>query len=367
MHPILGNRLRLWLYLAAWMLVGLALAVLLRATSPRSWRDAVLVAQPMALIYAFVCLSAWWVCRAFPLGRTSPGRLLAALLGAASIAALSWAALAGLWERLVTDTTAHWPGATGGGRAIEPGDRAARAFVLFFAAGVPLHLISAAAHYLIMTFERAGAAERQALQAQVAARESELRALRAQLDPHFLFNSLNSINALVGTDPEGARRMCERLGEFMRLTLALAARETVPLADEMALVERYLAIEQVRFGERLASDVRVEPGAEMAPVPPLLLQPLVENAVKHGVASRLDGGCIRIEAHRESERLVVQIENPCDAEAVPRRGASVGLENVRRRLRATDPGRSQLVAGQIGEIYRVVLTLSDRSDTGEAT
>jgi LytS/YehU family sensor histidine kinase len=159
--------------------------------------------------------------------------------------------------------------------------------------------------------------------------------------------------------------MCEALGEFMRLTLALAARESVPLADEMALVERYLSIERVRFGARLASDVQVAPGAETALVPPLLLQPLVENAVKHGVASRLEGGCIRIDARREAEHLVVRIENPCDAEPVARRGASVGLENVRQRLRATDSGRSQLVAGRDGEMFRVVLTLADRS-IGEA-
>src|SRR6185436_2785588 len=117
---------------------------------------------------------------------------------------------------------------------------------------------------------------------------------------HFLFNSLNSIAALVGTDPEGARRMCERLGDFLRRTLALGARDAVTLGEELELVDRYLAIEQVRFGARLSFDRRIGPGAAECVVPPLLLQPLVENAVKHGVADRVDGGTIVIDAHREN-------------------------------------------------------------------
>src|SRR3989442_11676468 len=104
---------------------------------------------------------------------------------------------------------------------------------------------------MILALEASHAAERHALESQLSPREAELRALRAQLNPHFLFNSLNSINALVGADPEAARRMCERLGDFLRRTLALGARDAVTLGEELALVDRYLDIEQVRFGSRL--------------------------------------------------------------------------------------------------------------------
>ena len=120
--------------------------------------------------------------------------------------------------------------------------------------------------------------------------------MRAQLNPHFLFNSLNSINALVGGDPEGARRMCEGLGDFLRRTLQLGAREAVTLGDELALVDRYLAIEQVRFGDRLAVERAIDADALACLLPPLLLQPLVENAIKHGVAERIEGGTVRIAA-----------------------------------------------------------------------
>src|SRR5262249_42091949 len=153
-----------------------------------------------------------------------------------------------------------------------------------------------------------------------------------QLHPHFLFNSLNSISALTGREPEAARRMCQLLGDFLRTSLALGARERVTFGEELELASRYLAIEQVRFGSRLGIERRIEPAAERCLVPPLLIQPLIENAVKHGVADRVEGGTIEIVAARRGTRLEITIENPRDPEAPPRRGQGLGLENVRQRL-----------------------------------
>ena len=189
------------------------------------------------------------------------------------------------------------------------------------------------------------------------AREAELRALRAQLNPHFLFNSLNSINALVGTDPEAARRMCEGLGDFLRRTLALGSRDAVTLGEELALVERYLGIEQVRFGERLRVERAVDPDAATCRVPPLLLQPLVENAIKHGIQDVVEGGAIRIEARCENGLLRVVVENPVDADAPIRRGEGVGLENVRRRLAVFGAREAHLATNRKGDRFRVTLTL----------
>lgn len=379
MHPILGNRWRLALYLAAWVLVGLLLAVLLRAAAPWPVLPAVLQAVPMAILYGFMCLSAWWVCRAAPLGRTSPWRTIVALVGAASVATVSWALLGTQWARIVFAVAGRIgasasPGSidTWIGRTGPPGATAsfetlrAGAFLVFLAAGIPSYLFSALVHYLIIAFEASRAAERRALESQVVARDAELRALRAQLNPHFLFNSLNSINALVGSDPEAARRMCERLGDFLRQTLALATRETVPLGEELALVERYLAIEKVRFGDRLESRIRATPEARACAVPPLLLQPLVENAVKHGITARLEGGLIEIDAVRDGDALHVRLSNPYDEDGTSERGEGVGLENVRRRLRAIDARRSQLTATRDRGRFQVELSLGvEPGPTGE--
>jgi LytS/YehU family sensor histidine kinase len=203
---------------------------------------------------------------------------------------------------------------------------------LLFASGVLLFLLALTVHYLLLAFEFARKAERRQLQLEVLSRDAELRALRAQLDPHFLYNSLNSISALTTVDPAGARRMCVLLADFLRDTLAISTRDRIPLADELALTDRFLGIEQVRFGDRLQVERHVDASAAQCRVPPLVLQPLVENAVTHGIAALLEGGVVRLDVSRRQDRLSIAIENPRDTEAPSKARRGVGLDNVRQRL-----------------------------------
>jgi hypothetical protein len=347
MHPLLQGRLRLALYLAVWIGVVAVLAAQLVNPPSRPLAHVLAFVGPLTLVYAFICLSAWWVCRSQPLVRTPPLRLALNLLGASVQASGVWVGLGALWA-LTLSRVAH----------IGP-DRAGlvRDLVLLFAVGVALYLQSIAGHYVLLAFEAARAAERRLFESQVSAREAELRALRAQLNPHFLFNSLNSISALTGPDPEAARRMCHLLGDFLRTSLSLGARERVTFAEELGLAERYLSIEQVRFGPRLGVEKQIEPAAERCYVPPLLIQPLIENAVKHGVADRVEGGTVRIEARRKGGALEIAVENPFDPEAPARRGHGLGLENVRQRLQALDPRRTRVDVLKEPERFRVTLTL----------
>jgi two-component system sensor histidine kinase AlgZ len=185
---------------------------------------------------------------------------------------------------------------------------------------------------LFITFEASQRSEKKALELQVLAREAELKALRAQIDPHFLFNSLNSVSALVTTDPAAARRMCILLADFLRGCLKLGSEARISLSDEMRLAEHYLNIERVRLGPRLAVEREIDPECEACLVPPLIIQPLVENAITHGVAPMLNGGTVRLEARKHGDLLKIVLENPFEAEAVRRNGMGVGLKNVRLRL-----------------------------------
>ena len=347
MHPLLTGRLRPALYLGAWVGVGVMLTNLFALYQSRPLAQALLFVGPLTLLYAFVCLSAWWVCRSHPPGDTPPLRLVTGLLGAALQSSGVWVGLGALWAVLVAHGT-HVP--------VDQA-RVVRDLALLFVAGLLLYAESIVVHYFLLAFESARAAERRVLESQVTAREAELRALRAQLNPHFLFNSLNSISALTGSDTEAARRMCQLLGDFLRMSLSLGARERVAFSEELALAGRYLSIEQVRFGERLGFEKQIEPGADRCLVPPLLIQPLIENAVKHGVADRVEGGRVRIEARRRGGLLEVAVENPRDPEAPPRRGHGLGLENVRQRLSALDPRTTRVDVFREAERFRVVLTL----------
>ena len=142
-----------------------------------------------------------------------------------------------------------------------------------------------------------------ALQAQLA--EARLDALRMQIDPHFLFNTLHAISTLVERDPRGVRRMIARLSELLRHTLNGTNEQEVPLEQELDFLRRYLEIMQIRFQGRLEIEMQVEPGVLDALVPSLILQPLVENAVKHGVSHTVGIGRIEIRAQRKGDRLVV--------------------------------------------------------------
>jgi two-component system sensor histidine kinase AlgZ len=346
MHPILARGGRLALYLGLWLLVGGLLAALLAGVGALPWGESLAVAIPMALAYAFVCLSAWYVSRSMPLVTTGALRIVATAITAAVISSAIWLLVARGW----VEVFARGAGRFDVGRAF-PALRA-----LIFGFGVLIYLLSLAVSYLIAAFEASQEAERRALELQVLAREAELRSLRAQIDPHFLFNSLNSISALTAADPPSARRMCVLLGEFLRESLAVGAHDRITVARELRLVERFLAVERIRFGDRLQVEISGGDAGECL-VPPLMLQPIVENAVTHGVAHVLEGGAVRVSASRSGDVLSLVVENPCDPDRPKGTGVGVGLANVRARLRALHGLDARLVATENKGVWRVEVAL----------
>jgi len=174
------------------------------------------------------------------------------------------------------------------------------------------------------------------LEAQLA--QAQLQALKMQLHPHFLFNTLHSVSALIHKDPDAADRMITRLGDFLRITLENAGTQEVTLQKEIEFINCYLEIEQIRFQDRLQVIVNVEPEALDAMVPNLLWQPVLENAIRHGISARSESGCIEIGARRAGGRLRVSIrDNGPGIQGGPGLGSSpnggIGLANTRARLK----------------------------------
>lgn len=193
-----------------------------------------------------------------------------------------------------------------------------------------------------------------------AATTARLEELQARIRPHFLFNTLNSAIALVREEPAKAEPMLEDLSELFRQALA-EPRESVTLADEIALAERYLAIEQVRFGNRLRIRWDLDAAASGARLPPLLLQPLVENAVKHGVEPSPDGAKLRIRTERRGSMVVIEVINSLPplrwADQPLPRGHGIALDNVRDRLRLLHDMQAQFSAGLDQQNYRVRIAI----------
>jgi LytS/YehU family sensor histidine kinase len=213
-----------------------------------------------------------------------------------------------------------------------------------------LYLLAIALHYVVLAVQSRREAE-------LLAREAELKALKAQINPHFLFNSLHSISALTSVDASRARDMCIRLSDFLRNSLRLGERTTIPFSEELALARTYLEVEQVRFGQRLRVAQDIEEGCGDCEVPPLLVQPLVENAIKHGIAMLVDGGEISMSGRCSADNLRFVIENPFDPEAPSTRRNGIGLANVRNRLEARYGNAARMEVQVEKDRYRVTLSL----------
>jgi hypothetical protein len=297
-------------YLSVWVGFAALLAILLHLPGTLDWSEAFLLAAPICLLYAFVCLTPWYMCHNLPLFSAKPLKII---LNHGSAAVVTTAGMILM--------------ARGIALFLDLGPRFQPAQPMLVALGLLWYLFSVALHYLMLAID-------DSRRAAVEAREAELRALKAQIHPHFLFNSLNSIAALVAVKPEEARSMCALLSDFLRTTLGMSERSSIPLREELELAHRYLAVERVRFGDRLTVSESVDASTLDVAVPPLLLQPLFENAVKHGIGARLEGGVLSLVTKRSGGRVSIVVENPAEAGVEKPAGTGLGLANVRRRVAA---------------------------------
>jgi len=202
--------------------------------------------------------------------------------------------------------------------------------------------------------------------------QARLNALRMQLDPHFLFNALNTISSHVERDPKLTRRMIEHLGDLLRMSLETKDRQTVPLAEEMAFLDHYLAIQKIRFGSQLNVQIDIAPEVRYASVPSLIIQPLVENAIRHGISKRSSGGTVTVSAHAVDGRLAICVTD--DGVGLPpgwtlENSQGLGLSVTRERIAGLHPDsqshfavRPREEGGTLVEIVLPLEILGDKTD-----
>ena len=346
MHPLL-TRGRFGLYLLAWIPLAGILTYLLTAGGRLKWIESATLVLPLCIVYAFICLSAWYSVKSTSLEASSLSRLSLTHILAAAFISFLWVQLARLLAYFLSGA-ALFPNLSAHVSAQLP---------ILFGAGFLFYLLAVSFHYVILSLETSREAEARAMEIGVLARDAKLKALKAQVNPHFLFNSLNSISALTSIDPARAREMCILLADFLRLTLGLGEKSSVPLVEELSLLERFLAIEKVRFGARLKMEEDIQEDCKKLLVPALLLQPLVENAVVHGIANLPDGGTVRLASHCQNGTLFILVENSFDPESTPAHRNGLGILNVRRRLEARYGSLASVHVISEEERFRVELTL----------
>lgn len=215
-------------------------------------------------------------------------------------------------------------------------------------------------YYLLQYTSSLKEKEKEEVELQNLLKQAELDALKFQLNPHFIFNSLNSISSLTLMDNMKAHEMVIKLSEFLRGSLGSENQELHTLEDELAQMKRYLDIERVRFGDRLELKEEIEPQCLKKKVPNLILQPLYENAIKYGIYEQLDNVVIKTKVYCDGDKLNILITNNYDSESVPQKGKGIGLKNIRNRLDLIY-GKSDLVTIKKGrDVFSIELLIPQK-------
>lgn len=320
-HPVLENRTWLLTWWLVWLILSACQSLLIHFVYGSTLNVALLDGVTSMLLYGVLGMAVWFPVRYILRddSETYSSIFNIVLTGTATI--FAWLFITRFLVRaLVTekiDYMIFWHSV----------------LVFRVTAGVLIFFMIILVYYLFLSAGRL--AEKAARQAQLEAqvRNGELMMLRSQINPHFLFNSLNSVSSLTVTDPLKAREMIVKLSDFMRYSLSSRNDQPVTLQNELESLRLYLQIEKVRFGERLVIEEDISPDCIMALLPGMLLQPLYENAIKHGVYESTEEIIIRTTAQRRDDLVVIRITNNIDKESVvTRRGAGIGLKNVSSRL-----------------------------------
>lgn len=347
MNPLLSNSRHIFLTLLVWLMVACLLASILVMTNAAQWKNALLFTVPCCWVFGFVSASAYFVSRSLPINKRRFLMVAGLFGGAAIISGIVWVLICIGWNQLTLLLHEEWAGI-----AINK-----HVSVLLFIAGCLLYLLSILAYDVLYAFEKIHQAQKNEAESVILARDAELQMLRTQINPHFLFNSLNSISALTAIDAVGARNMTIELAQFFRQTLAISEKKEISLADEIALCNHFLSIEKIRFGKKLQCEMDIHPLSASCMIPPMLIQPLLENAIKHGIRDLDGGGTIQLKTLVRDQWLFISLENPFDSNAKAAQGNGTGLSNLHARLNSIYENRAHVTWKKTDNQFRIEIAL----------
>lgn len=319
-HPIIANRSRFLAYWLIWTLLGLVQSMLLYLLADSGIIASLLDGMLSAIIFALISLVIWFPATQMKYDRNNLLMLIINHISISALSILSWFfSVRFLLITILPEVDTH----------LNVWERTASFRV---GTGIFLYIVVILVYYLMISFENIARKNMKEAKLENMLRETELLMLRSQINPHFLFNSLNSVSSLTLTNPNRAREMVIKLSDFMRYALTRKEDQTVPLETELGKLRLYLDIEKVRFGEKLILKEDISDECLKHMVPNMILQPLYENAVKHGVYESVDKVYINLTTKQTDKGILIIISNNFDPDSIPAGGTGTGLPNVRRRL-----------------------------------
>jgi two-component system, LytTR family, sensor kinase len=354
-HPVLANSSRLIIWWLVWLFIT-AGQLLLYYYSYGSFSNATIPDGILSLIiYSGIGLSLWYPFRYFNSTSSRTTSIIANLVLSGAISVTLWVLITKYLVQLilpkVNDYQAYWEAT----------------FPYRVGTGVFIYGLIVLAYYLFISLYRLSEKNAKEARLESLVKETELKMLRSQINPHFLFNSLNSVSSLTITDPDKAREMVIKLSEFMRYSLSKKDEQPVSLRSELENLRLYLEIEKVRFGDRLTTEENIDEKCLETKIPIMLLQPLYENAVKHGVYESTDSVSIKTKIACGKGYVEIVISNDYDLAPSSAKGTGTGLLNVSRRLDLFYGNRASIKATKENGIYSVSLFIPSEGLNYEKT
>ena len=319
-HPVLTFKVRLIVWWLVWLILATGQSLLFYYAFGNFTYLGIVDSIVSLIIYSGIGLSLWYPFSFFNTGEIRPATLISNLVLSGAISVTLWVLITKYLVLLLLPEQNNYPAyweAT---------------FPYRIGTGVFIYGLIVLSYFLFVSLSNLSEKNAKEARLETIVKETELKMLRSQINPHFLFNSLNSISSLTITDPEKARDMVIKLSEFMRYALSRKDEQPVSLQNELENLRLYLDIEKVRFGDKLTMEENIDPGCLDFKIPVMLLQPLYENAVKHGVYESTESVRIVTQAKFTEGFFEIIISNNYDPEAISRSGTGTGLLNVTRRL-----------------------------------
>jgi two-component system, LytTR family, sensor kinase len=344
-HPVLLSRVRLIVWWLVWIFLGLVQSLLFYFAYGSFSNIIIPDILVSFVLYSGIALVLWYPFKFFNSSVSRLTVLISNLVASGAITVTLWALIT--WF-LVSNML---PEASNYQRYWEA------TFPYRIGTGIFIYGLVILTYYLFVSLS--DLAEKNAREARLESlvKETELKMLRSQINPHFLFNSLNSVSSLTVTNPDKAREMVIKLSDFMRYALSRKDEQPVTLQSELENLRLYLDIEKVRFGERLSLEENIDPGCLATRLPVMLLQPLYENAIKHGVYESTRKVTIKTSVKCTGEFVEIMISNNTDPAAASVKGTGTGLMNVSRRLELSYGNRSSIKTERQNDMFTVKIYL----------
>jgi two-component system, LytTR family, sensor kinase len=342
-HPILTNGSRFIVWWLVWLFLVLGQSLLFYFAYGSFIRISIIDSLISLIIYSGIALSLWYPFKYFNSGTTKPMNIISNLVIIGAISVILWVYITKFIMTTVlpeqNNYEAYWD----------------KTFPYRVGTGVFIYGLIILTYYLFVSLSNLSEKSAREAKLESLVKETELKMLRSQINPHFLFNSLNSISSLTITDPEKAREMVVKLSEFMRYALSRKDEQPVSLQNELENLRLYLDIEKVRFGNKLITEENIESNCLNLKIPVMLLQPLYENAVKHGVYESTESVRIVTNARKTDGYFEIIISNNYDSTPSLKKGTGTGLLNVCRRLELFYGNKASIKSSKENGVYTVSL------------